>query len=154
MKIAAASLTEEQLFDRVAGAIRDISGQKPEKIRREARLFEDLGIYGADGHDLFEALHEQFEMDWTGLDLGLHVGVEARAWPWQARERSDGFEPHPLTVDALMDALKAGRWPVYPRIEPPRGVAIRRQIIGWAAVVFVGGMLVAGLVLTLSRAGS
>jgi hypothetical protein len=141
MKIAAASLTEEVLFARVTAAIGNISGQTREEIRPEARLREDLGIAGDDGHELFVLLHERFEMDWTGLDLRLHFGDAGQA-------------AQSLTVAALIAALKAGRWPDFPAIARPRAARVRLQAASWAALLILGGCFAATLAVVLSRAGS
>ena len=152
MKIAAASLSDDALFGEVTAAIRQISGQKPEKITRNARLLEDLGIYGNDGHALFELLHEQFEMDWTGLDLRVHFGEEGLGapLPWQVRESPAYFEHQSMTVAELMAALRDGHWPESPVIPAPAGqqrmlhaaswvqLGILALFLGLAAAVMIG----------------
>ena len=155
MKIAASSLTEGELFVRVAAAIRQISGQKPEKITPDARLLEDLGIYGDDGHELFEMLHEQFEMDWTGLDLRVHFGSEGLGapLPWQVRESPGYFEPQPVTVAELVGALRDGRWPESVAIPASAGQRRNLHLASWVqfgifaagALVIVSGILISAL---------
>jgi len=154
MKIAAASLTDDTLFEEVAAIIVEVSGVKPGRITREARLSEDLRIHGDDGHDLFEALHDRFEMDWTGLDPGLYVGREGGDWPWRLHQGSRAFEPEPLSVGMLIDALRAGRWPEFQPRPRTRGALFRQKAVAWAAFLFLAGMFALGLAATLSRAGS
>jgi GAF domain-containing protein len=154
MKIAAASLSDDALFEEVAEIIHEVSGAKRARITRDARLSEDLRIHGDDGHDLFEALHDRFEMDWTGLDLELHVGKEGHSWPWRLHEGAGGYEPEPLSVGMLNDALRAGRWPEYQLLPRARGAAIRQKAVAWGAFLFLAGMFAFGLAATLSRTGS
>lgn len=154
MKIAAASLTDEQLFDRVAAAIRDISGHKPEKITREARLLEDLGIYGEDGHELFEMLHEQFEMDWTGLDLGVHFGTEGLGapLPWQVKESPDYFQHQPVTVAALMEALRCGHWPESAVVPAPARWRRELHVASWVQFGIFAFFFLVLMVVLIGRA--
>jgi hypothetical protein len=154
MKIAAASLSDDALFEAVAAIIVEVTGVKRARITRETRLSEDLGIHGDDGHDLFEALHNRFEMDWTGLDLALHVGREGGAWPWRLHEGADVYEPEPLSVGMLIDALRAGRWPEFQLLPRTRGALIRQKAIAWTAFLFLAGIFAVGLAATLARAGS
>ncbi|WP_114951644.1 DUF1493 family protein [Sphingosinicella terrae] len=114
MKVSACDLDEMEVLERVKQAVREISGCPPEQITPEARLWEDLGIYGDDGIDLLEQLDSQFVMDWEGLDAGVHFGMEAIGPPlppWHVKRSPVWFEPHPLRVAELAQALRAGRWP-------------------------------------------
>lgn len=153
MKIAAASLSDDALFEAVAAIICEVNGAKRADIVPEAALAADLGIAGDDGHALFERLHERFEMDWTGLDLGLHFGdggLGPPLPPW--RLGAARYEHQPLTVAALIGALKAGRWPDLPKVERPRGARVRLQAASWTMSLVMGGVAVTAVVALLSRA--
>ncbi len=154
MKIAAAALTEEELFARVAAAIRQISGHKPERIIPDARLYEDLGIYGDDGHGLFEMLHERFEMDWTGLDLRVHFGSEGLGapLPWQVTQSAGYFEHQPLTVAQLMAALCQGRWPESPVVPAPVGQRRMLHAASWVQIGILGLIVLAVAVVMIGGA--
>lgn len=127
MKMAAASLTDDALFGRVAATIHEISGIRHDRIVPHANLV-DLGIYGDDGYDLVVALDDEFAMTSGEFDLGIHFGAES--WgaplPWQVTRSSEYFAPQPLTVAQLVETLKCGSWPDTPKV--PRSKALRIEL--------------------------
>ena len=148
MKIPAATLSEEEVFGRVAQAINHVSGVRLEEITPEARLREDLGVYGDDGDDILCLLDGQFLMDWEGIDPGVHFGVEGvgAPLPWLVKRSPDYFEPQPLRVAVLVDSLRVGRWPKSPRLPISASRRFRLHVASWLQF----GLLVVPVVAVLA----
>jgi hypothetical protein len=151
MKIAADSLSDGELFARVAATIHEVAGTPLGSVAPESRIGEDLGVWGDDGIDLLEVLDNQFVMDWSGIEPGLHFGDEVQAHPWKVQESAAWFERQPLTVGALMEALRAGRWPEIARIERPPASRARLRVASWAMFLFAGGLCLTILAVVLIR---
>lgn len=145
---------EEEVFRRVMHAVRDISGHPEDRITPDARLMEDLGIYGDDGYELIRVLDDQFEMDWNDFDVSVHFGMEGLGapLPWHLADSAAYLQHQPITVAQLVDAIGRGRWQGTPRL--PRAPAQRWS--AWGASWIQFGCLIAvaggGLVMLLIRA--
>lgn len=152
-------MTPDDLLAKVVEIVARCSGVDQTKIGRNTRLGEDLGIYGDDGDDILGALEEAFEMDWTGIDAGVIFGNEGFGPPplWLLRNNCDLFEQQTLTIDQLVEGLKAGRWlhptPMIPlsgrrRLGVYFGSALVTMLLGgvlFMIVVLLIGWVVVGL---------
>lgn len=56
--------------------ISDLMGIPEKDITPDARLFEDLGIYGADTSDLILAFSKKFNVDLSNFRAGDYIGAE------------------------------------------------------------------------------
>jgi acyl carrier protein len=107
---------ESPTFERVAQLIATECGVPRADIRPDADVERDLGVTGDDGADLMAAYAREFGVDMADLELARHFGPEG-CLPgfglyWRLRH---GYWPdrEPLTVQMLVDAAAAGRWPPY-----------------------------------------
>jgi acyl carrier protein len=109
---------EEQLLEQVKQILKDIHGDRPERVTLKSDLLFDLGIDGDDVVEVFKKIEEEFEVDFSPMQWDRHFGPEAGFipfalllpswWKWQ-RERI------PVTVEDLINAICAKRWvKVYP----------------------------------------
>jgi hypothetical protein len=154
MKVAGRTLDEEGMVARVRQAVHEISGVPLKRIEADTGIFDDLRVYGDDGHELIARLDSQFEMDWDGFDLGIHFGWEGLGapLPWRVRQCPGYFEHQPLTVRQLADALRRGRWPGTPRLPRSKARRIELHIVSWVQFGLVAGAALMVVALLLASA--
>ncbi len=104
--------SENSAFERVSEIITEFAGVDRTRITNDSDLFEDFGIAGDDGDDLFTAFDNAFDVDWTGLDLGVHFGGEGFGlpFPWQLKNDCVMYETQPCKVSDIVQAVESGRW--------------------------------------------
>jgi hypothetical protein len=104
---------DSALFEQVQRIIAGYAGIDPRKISMESDLRSDLGISGDDGDELFTALDAQLNVDWSGLDLGIHFGNEGFGYPlpWQLKNNCVMYEAQPCRVSDIAEAAQTGKWP-------------------------------------------
>jgi len=155
MKLRAADLEEEDVYRLVSEMVERISGTKPEKIRPDARIAEDIGLYGDDGYDLIQELDEKFEMDWGGLRLGVHFGSEGFGPPqppWRVRGSDFWYRREPLTIERLVRELRTGCWSGTALVPLDRGARRELLLASWAVFLLIAGGLGVVLLPTILRA--
>jgi acyl carrier protein len=103
---------ETESFTRVRELLIQDFRIKPRKVTPEARIREDLGICGADGVDLFDALHEQCGVDLTGYDHERYFEPECwSAGAFFTKKWWTTFRhPQSLTVAQLAKAVAGRKW--------------------------------------------
>ena len=113
---------KENPFLQVQSIVAEFSGIHPEKIQLDSQLYEDLGIVGEDGVDLFELIDDQFNVDWNNLDIGIHFGNEGFGFPppWMLEDNCCLFEPQPCSIQDIADAIETGIWKGTERIKLPQ----------------------------------
>jgi hypothetical protein len=102
------------LTKRVLQAIADHTGCQPSQLLPQTDLW-DLGVDGADAHELLLRLSREFEIDLTCMQFRRHFGPEAAFnpfalllpswWRWR-RERL------PVTIADLAEAARTRTWPI------------------------------------------
>lgn len=104
--------SEHPAFERVSEIIIEFAGVDRTRITNDSDLFEDFGIAGDDGDDLFIAFDNAFDVDWTGLDLGVHFGNEGFGLPlpWHLKNNCVMYETQPCKVSDIVQAVESGRW--------------------------------------------
>ena len=150
MKADGAALSDDEVFTRVAATVQKLTGLPPEHIDLKSRVAEDLGLWGDDGWDLIERLDEEFQVDWEGFDGGIHYGWEGFGpplLPWHVSRSPFVFEPQPLILRDLVQAIRERRWPGTPRIPAPLGRRLSVHAASWALFVMVTAPLVAVVVM-------
>ena len=107
------------LFPRVVTLVARETGSRPERIRPETLVEDDLGCTGDDAAELMAEFAREFGVDLTGFQFSRHFGAEAPATPWSllrglvvwlATGRTGEPSPDPVTVARLVDAAARGRW--------------------------------------------
>ena len=130
-------------FERVCDIVADISGVDRHRIAMDSDLFGDIGIAGDDGEDLFLELDRAFEVDWTGLDLGVHFGNEGLGLPlpWHLKNNCVMYEPQPCRVSDVVRAVETGRWPGTQviRVSRRRRVGLYVMSVLQTVVLFLSG---------------
>jgi Protein of unknown function (DUF1493) len=154
MKVDGARLSDEEVFACVAKAVHELTDVPTDRIRRESRIAEDLRLWGDDGWDLIGRLDRQFEVDWSGFDGGIHFGGEGFGppFPWHVSRSPAVFEPQPLTVGQLTDAIRRGRWPGTPKIPCSRGRRLSAYAASWTMFGFLLAVAVIVIVPAILRA--
>lgn len=98
---------DDQMTKRIIAIVAHNRGVSPLKIGLQSDLYEDLGLTGDDVDDLFDELHKQLEIDFSGFQFGRHFTSEARYWfsggHWK-RQRI------PVTIADLVTAAKNKKW--------------------------------------------
>ena len=84
-------------------------GYRPHRVHEHSDLYADLGLYGDDVDEFFEAFLERFEVPIVGLDLsGCFPG---EGW-WFCFPPTLFFKPtRRLLVKHLIEAAVTKRWP-------------------------------------------
>jgi hypothetical protein len=59
----------------------ELHGDRPERVSLESDLFADLGIDGDDAAEVFQAIKERFEVDFSTMEWTRHFGPEAGFCP-------------------------------------------------------------------------
>ena len=136
-------------FDKVREIIADSTGYDQALITMESDIAADIGVAGDDGDLLFMALDEAFDVDWAGLDLGIHFGDEGvfQPLPWHLKNSFWMYESQPCRVSDVVMAVETGKWPGTPIVPISKAeyVALYRQSMSW--VILWGGLMIAGLLL-------
>jgi hypothetical protein len=119
---------ETSTFSAIQKILSDQFGLDPGRIALHSDLQSDLGIHGDDGDELFEALDKAFDVDWSGLDLGVHFGNEGSGlpFPWQLKNNCVMYQTQPCRVADLIRAVDEGRWPETKLV--PRSKTERRRL--------------------------
>ncbi len=138
-------------FDRVRDIVADFAGLDRGRIAMESDLVEDIGIAGDDGEDLFLELDRAFEVDWTGLDLGVHFGNEGLGlpFPWHLKNNCVMYEPQPCRVSDIVRVVETGRWPGTRVIRVSRSKCIGLYVMSVLKTAFLFSVLVGGLAVIL-----
>src|SRR5689334_21644583 len=106
------------LADRVRRFVCEFWHQRPDKLRSQTCLDEDLGMTGADAAEFLGAFARQFEVDLTGLEFHKHFGPECAPvifWlRWLAEEMKD-LGHFPVTIGLLVEVALTKRWTCPPR---------------------------------------
>ncbi len=99
-------------FDRVRDLLVREFQIKPSKIKPDARIREDPGIWGDDGLELFITLDEQCDVDLSEYDHTRYFepeGLNVRAM--FTKEWWTTFKhPQTITVAQLAEAVSTGKW--------------------------------------------
>jgi hypothetical protein len=88
------------------------AGTDPSKLTVKTRLLHDLGLYGDDAEELLAEIRNSLHVDFSDFAFERYFFPEAAPiWilPRFLRERATA-KKEPLTVEALAEAAKAGRW--------------------------------------------
>jgi hypothetical protein len=125
------------LADQVRNFVCDSWYQRPDKLRPETRLEEDLGMTGDDASEFLEAFAGAFGVDSTGIEFHKHFGPECGPilfWPAGLKEQMRDLGKYPVTVGHLIEVATSKRWMCPPRCGekkwpdlPPTGVWDRER---------------------------
>ena len=140
--------SENPAFERVSEIIAEIMGIDRTRITIDSDLIEDLGIAGDDGDDLFTAFDNAFDVDWTGLDLGVHFGNEGLGLPlpWHLKNNCVMYETQPCKVSDIVQAVESGRWQGTTKlILRSRSERVTIYLLSSFQLAFIGGMLIAAV---------
>jgi acyl carrier protein len=108
------------LADQVRQFICDFWSQRPDKLRSDTRLEDDLGISGFDAVEFLEAFANAFDVDLTGIEFHKHFGPERGPilyWSRRLKEEMKDLGKYPVTVGHLIEVAGAKRW----ECPPPDG---------------------------------
>lgn len=144
---------EQTTFDKISEIIADVAGVDRARISMASDLRRDLGIAGDDGDDLFAAIGDAFDVDWTGLDLAIHFGNEGFGLPlpWQLRNNAILYEPQPALVSDIVQAVDTGRWPGTSRVPRPRAKRATLYLLSIVQIAVGVGVIVAVVATLLVR---
>jgi len=104
---------DKYLADQVRQFICDFWLERPDKLRSDTRLEDDLGMTGDDAVEFLEAFAEAFDVDLTGIEFHKHFGPECGPiffWPPGLKEEMKDHGRYPLTVGHLIEVAGAKRW--------------------------------------------
>lgn len=144
---AAEQMSESAIstFDKVREIIAGIIGADPASMAMDSDIAADLGVAGDDGNDLFGAFGEAFDVDWTGLDLGIHFGNEGYGlpWPWQLKNNCLMYESQPCRVSDVVRAVETGCWPGTQLVLLPKSKRFSIFLLSTLQLLLLAGMLIA-----------
>ena len=117
-------MTDEQVFERLAPLIREVTGARPEQITMASGLMEDLGAESIDLLDLSFLIEETF-----------NVTIEADQFEQEASKRIPGgeYEREGVLTAAALEELKRA----LPEV-PPQKLAPGLKKIELPSVLTVG----------------
>ena len=101
----------DEIFLKVQGILYTSQGIRFEKLTWTADLSKDLRIAGDDAYLLFLEFDKAFNVDWSGLNLGVHFGGETITLPPPWALNWLLYKHQPFRVCDLVDAIQAGKWP-------------------------------------------
>ncbi len=132
-------------FEEVRDIIAEYTGIERTRIAADSDLLEDLGVAGDDGDELFAEFDEAFDVDWTGLCLGVHFGNEGLhlPLPWQLKNNCVMYETQPCKVSDVVRAVDTGRWPGTKVNLRPRAVRLVMYLLSTLQTAVFAGMLAA-----------
>lgn len=135
----------DPVFEKVRDIIAEFTGVDRTRISADSDLIKDLGVAGDDGDELFAEFDNAFEVDWSGLCLGVHFGNEGLhlPLPWQLKDNCIMYEPQPCKVSDIVRAVETGRWPGTRVNLRPRAVRLSLYLLSTLQTAVVAGMLVA-----------
>jgi acyl carrier protein len=137
--------SENPVFERVREIIAEFTGVDRARITMDSDLCRDLGVAGDDGGDLFRALDDAFEVDWTDLDLGVHFGSEAWSlpFPWHLKNDRVMYLTQPCKVSDIVQAVEIGRWPGTELTLRSLSTRVSLCALSMLLAVVIGGMFLA-----------
>ncbi len=72
------------VFDAVRAVIAKAIDVEPDRIAMDTDVAGDLGAAEDDGEALIYALSDEFDIDWSGMNVDLHFGrVDFLPMPWR-----------------------------------------------------------------------
>jgi hypothetical protein len=107
---------KDPTYENVARLVAKSVGVPFEKITPGSDIESDLHTTGDDADELVEQFAQEFGVDISGMDFYRHFSPEV--WiPFHASlfRRRRGYEmcSVPVTVQMLVDAARASRWPSF-----------------------------------------
>ena len=136
--------SERAVFEKVRDLIAACMGVDRTRISTDSDLCRDLGVAGADGCDLFTAFDNAFDVDWTGLYLGVHFGNESCfPSPRQLKNNCVMYETQPCKVSDVVQAVMSGRWRGTPLVLRSESARAMLYVLSTVQIVFVCSMGVA-----------
>ena len=133
------------VFENVRDIIARYTGVDRARIAAGSDLLKDLGVAGDDGDELFAEFDKAFDVEWTGLCLGVHFGNEGLhlPLPWQLKNNCIMYETQPCKVSDIVRAVENGRWPGTNINLRPRAVRLVIYLLSTLQCAIIAGMLVA-----------
>jgi acyl carrier protein len=101
---------DPEIERRVRDIVADNRGGRPEELRLDATLQEELECYGDDAVELFLALQKEFGIDFTGIQWKRHFRSEGVFIPLAFLYPSWWTAVLPITVRDLVRAASSKRW--------------------------------------------
>jgi hypothetical protein len=117
---------DDLLADRVRQLICEFWYQRPDKLRSDTRLEEDLGMTGSDAAEFLETFAGRFGVDLTGIESHRHFGPECGPiifMPLWLEEEMKDLGKYPVTIGHLIEVAAAKRWscpPLHGEKQRPR----------------------------------
>ena len=104
---------DTSLSEAVARFVADKVGVRHNKVTKDSRLREDLGVDGDDAYDLLIVFAKKFHVRDENFVLADHFGPEASWFPFAFMFRRKRLLP--MTMQDLIDSAAAGVWRVKSR---------------------------------------
>jgi acyl carrier protein len=92
----------------------DLTGVPESKLHPDAEMMRDLGIDGADAAEFMAAFAQEFRVDMSQFEFGLHFGPEAGFDPFRWLYQKVSKAPTtfvPISIRDLESVAAAGKWP-------------------------------------------
>ncbi len=101
-----------EIFEKIKSFTIKQTGVKEAKITIEAKLEDDLGIYGDDAIDYISSFSKQFNVDISNFLAANYIGAEGDTFLLETIELFKGSKPSKkkdLSILNLIDAVIAGK---------------------------------------------
>lgn len=132
----------DEIFEKVRDIVAGCTGVDRSRITMNSGFVDDFGVVGDDGDELFEAFSKEFDVDWTGLDLGVHFGNEGWGlpYPWRLEDNCVVYEVQPCRVSDVVRAVQTGRWPGTKIVPLSKSERRMMYVRSWLNVAFFAGV--------------
>ena len=106
-------MTNTSSLDKVKSFVSKFWSVKVDKLNRETRLEDDLGITGDDAIEFFDAFYEEFKVDLKTLNISKYFGSEGFGLinlSWLLGKKGVKRSAYEITLRDLENTLEAGKW--------------------------------------------
>jgi hypothetical protein len=141
----------DEIFLKVQEILYTSQGIRFEKLTWTADLSKDLRIAGDDADLLFLKLDEAFNVDWSGLNLGVHFGGETITLPPPWALDWLLYKHQPFRVCDLVNAIQASKWPGTPMVRKSLAARLFLYVLSTLQWLFLISILLLSLLSLLRR---
>jgi hypothetical protein len=141
----------DEIFLKVKEILHASQGIHFEEVTWTTDLSEDLGIAGDDADLLFLEFDKAFNIDWSGLNLGVHFGGETITLPLPWALDWLLYKHQPFRVCDLVNAIQAGKWPGTPMVRKSLAARLFLYVLSTVQWLFLISILLLSLLSLLLR---
>lgn len=107
-------MIDSEILTEIKVMLWELHRDPPSEILLQTDLSSDLRIDGDDAVDIFQAIHDRWNVDFSSMQWDRHFGPEGSGiislslYSWGQRH----WSRLPVSVSDLVDAIHTGKWQI------------------------------------------